>query len=87
MSIPYYRQFLSPTLIEHLISVSEPVVGIPDLVVAKGLQTEFAHIEHADALRFVCDLYERKKPHLEQILAQRTIDRRLLIKSRQCNKN
>ena len=55
MSIPYYRQFLSQTLIEHLISVSEPVVGIADLVVAKGLQKEFAHIEHADALRFVCE--------------------------------
>lgn len=75
MSIPYYRQFLSPTLIEYLTSVSEPVVGIPELFVAKGLQTEFAHIEHVDALRFVCDLYEHKRPHLEQILAQRTIDR------------
>ena len=64
MSIPYYRRFLSPTLIEHLISVSEPVEGIPDLVVAKGLQTEFAHIEHADALRFVCELYTSVKSHI-----------------------
>ena len=54
---------------------SEPVVGIPDLNVAKGLQADFPNIEHTDALRFVCELYDRKNRQLAQILAQRTIDR------------
>ena len=75
MSIPYYSKFLSSGLIEHLMNESEPVAGIPDLNVAKGLQADFPNIEHAAALRFVCELYDRKNQHLTQILAQRTIDR------------
>ena len=86
MSIPYYSNFLSPSLIRHLLSESESVAGIDDLYIAKGLQSDFAHIEHADALKFVCGLYDRKKRHLQQILAQRTIDRAFIDeKTRQCS--
>ena len=80
MSIPYYQNFLSSGLIHYLIDESESVEGIQDLYVAKGLQTEFPTIENGDALKFVCRLYEQTKPHLKQILAQRSIDRAFIDK-------
>ena len=86
MSIPYYQNFLSSGLIQYLINESESVEGIQDLYVAKGLQMEFPNIENGDALKFVCRLYEQTKPHLKQVLAQRTIDRAFIDEATlQCN--
>ena len=74
----YYHSFLSPTLISELWRTSEPVEGIPDLRIAKGLQQDYSDIETPLALGYVCTLYETIKGDLSFILNQRVIDREFM---------
>ena len=43
LHIPEYTDFLSERTIQDALSHSEPVPGVPDLMIAKGLQADFQH--------------------------------------------
>ncbi len=72
--IPYYHDFLSPSFARNLLSAAIPFDGVPGLEMvgpSGGLETP-------EAFRFMVELYERVKPELSRVLAQRTIDRKFL---------
>ena len=50
--IPSYNHFISPALLQRLINDSESVVGLDQLQIAQGLQSEFPHLETPEALKF-----------------------------------
>ena len=78
LHIPEYTDFLSENTIQAALRHSEPAVGVPDLMIANGLQADFPDIETPQALQMVCDVYEIMAPKLQRILAQRVIDRRFI---------
>ena len=75
IDIPYYLDYLPPTLLQQLLSDGQPVTAVPGLTVSKGLRTKFAKIETDEALQFVCELYQSTKSSLANVLKQRQIDR------------
>jgi malate synthase len=75
--IPYYRDYISDSLLAHLLHESVAYVGV------KGL----AHIgdsgglETRESMQFVCELYEEVKERLNQTLNQRNKDRKFIDES------
>lgn len=72
--IPYYHDYISPTLAQHLFSQATPVAGVPDLTqvgAGGGLETK-------ESLTFLVKLYERIAPDLQQVLQRRIADRKFI---------
>lgn len=78
MDIEAYRDFLPQALLERLAVTYEPVPGVPDLLVAPGLQRDFPTLENAEVLRVVVDLYRALRPQLAAVLTRRKADRALI---------
>ncbi len=72
--IPYYNDYISPALLEHLKSSSRPVLGIEHLdEIGTG-----GGLENRESLTFLCQLYDDVKAELNIVLNQRLIDRRFI---------
>jgi malate synthase len=72
--IPYYDDFLSSSLKDHLLKESTPVHGVNDLVqvgTGGGLETK-------ESLAFLCSLYDVMKEELNIVLNRRTRDRKFI---------
>ena len=74
IDIPYYEDYLSQSLIEHLEKESQPVEGVPGL---RSIGTQ-GGLETTASLRFLLELYQRLKEPLHRVLTQRKIDRKFL---------
>ncbi|MBU6152802.1 MAG: serine hydrolase [Bdellovibrionales bacterium] len=72
--IPYYHDYLSPALLEHLKKESLPVEGVPGL---RQLGPS-GGLENRESFRFLCELYQILKEPLNRVLEQRKIDRKFL---------
>ena len=72
--IPYYHDYISPTLARHLLAEARPVSGVAGLtqVGANG------GLETPEALQFLAALYEEVKSELGTVLHQRGEDRRFI---------
>jgi allantoicase/malate synthase/CubicO group peptidase (beta-lactamase class C family) len=72
--IPYYHDFISPTLARHLLSQAATMPGVDGLrhIGATG------GLETAESLSFLVTLYQRVKPKLAKVLAQRILDRKFI---------
>ena len=69
--IPYYLDYISPALFAHLMKEShavDAVDGLREVGVGGGL-------ESAEALQFLCQLYDQTKHALGRVLSQRKTDR------------
>lgn len=73
-----YHHFLAPPLLEALAAQAEPVLGVPGLTAAPGLQTEFPRLEGAEVLAAVVGVYREVAPRLAAVLAQREADRQFV---------
>lgn len=76
IEIPYYEDYISPSLRKYLLSLGRPYEGIADLV-------EVDHgggLENVDSLRFLCELYDQIKGELGDVLNQRMVDREFIDK-------
>lgn len=72
--IPYYHDYVSPELAQHLLNAATPVQGVAGLSeVGKG-----GGLETAEALSFLVDLYEDVKSTLAEVLRNRTNDRKFM---------
>lgn len=74
LDIPYYQDYLSPSLLARLEKESTPVDGVPGLRQigrSGGLETQ-------SSLRFLCELYHLLKGPLNRILEQRIADRKFI---------
>ena len=76
-SIPYYHDYLSPTLARQLLKSAHPVTGVPNLVKV-GQGGGRGTLETEDALRFLATLYSRIEEDLAQVLKQRLKDRKFI---------
>ena len=71
--IPSFGAYLSPSLLSHLQYQLRPVPGIDGLM---GLDVnEGSCLETPEALRFLCEVYDRVKGRLNHVLEQRMKDR------------
>lgn len=71
--IPYYHDYISPSLAEHLLARAKPTT-VPELAeVGTG-----GGLETPEALAFLVALYESVKPELGKVLKQRAVDRKFL---------
>lgn len=72
--IPYYDDYLSPELREHVLKESTPVAGVEHLrQLGPG-----GGLESKDSLTFLCELYEAVKPELKLVLERRVRDRKFI---------
>lgn len=69
--IPYYSDYISPAILEKLLSTATAVKGVPDLVESG----QGGGLESAESLKFLCELYQLVKSDLCTVLNQRTTDR------------
>ncbi|MDO9183344.1 MAG: aldolase/citrate lyase family protein [Bacteriovorax sp.] len=72
--IPYYNDYVTPALLDHLMSISSPVEGVPQLVevgTGGGLETK-------ESLLFLCELYDILKGELNTVLSKRQTDRKFI---------
>lgn len=71
--IPYYHDYISPSLAAHLLHEAKPtaVSGLVEVGHGGGLETP-------DALRFLTRLYQKTKGQLGSVLQQRRSDRQFL---------
>ncbi|WP_136807682.1 aldolase/citrate lyase family protein [Desulfosediminicola flagellatus] len=69
--IPYYADYISDALLEHLLAQATPVPGVTG---ANECGT-CSGLENAESLQFTCELYARVKDDLFQVLKQRKCDR------------
>jgi allantoicase/malate synthase/CubicO group peptidase (beta-lactamase class C family) len=72
--IPYYHDFISPSLARHILSqaLSHPhLLGLKELGAGGGLETK-------ESLAFLIELYERLKSDLKRVLDQRQKDRKFI---------
>lgn len=76
--IEYYADYLPEELVDKLWSQSPEVDAVSGLRVAKGLRESFPAVETDEALAFVTDLYVAVRMHLDQVLAQRAVDRKFI---------
>jgi malate synthase len=72
--IPYYDDFLSPKLKEHLLKAAKPVPGMPELTMIG----EMGGLEGTESLRFLCELYDLVKGELNTVLNRRIRDRKFI---------
>lgn len=72
--IPYYEDFLSPSLKEHILKSAKPVNGNPELKIVG----EVSGLEGTESLRFLCELYDSVKDELKLVLNRRVRDRKFI---------
>jgi malate synthase len=72
--IPYYEDYVGNNFINYLKEDLSPYPGV------KGLEHigQTGGLEAKDSLQFVCDLYEKIKGSLNQVLNQRQLDRKFI---------
>jgi malate synthase len=75
---PMYTNMISPKILALLLAETEPVEGLEGLKVSRSLKAEHSPLETIEALRFICQLYERTCASLDTLLEQRLIDRAYL---------
>ncbi|OUR94160.1 hypothetical protein A9Q84_17800 [Halobacteriovorax marinus] len=76
IEIPYYEDYISPALREHLLSLGKPYPGVEDLIeVDQG-----GGLENTESLNFLCELYDAIKGELNTVLNQRITDREFIDK-------
>ena len=69
-----YHDFLSQELVDYFLGIATPieaVSGLKEIGKSGGLET-------AEGLKFLCDLYTRLRPELDQVLSKRVEDRKLI---------
>jgi malate synthase len=72
--IPYYDDFISLQLKEHLLKEASPVKGIKDLLeIGKG-----GGLENKESLEFLCELFDAVKDELNLVLNKRNRDRKFI---------
>jgi malate synthase len=76
--IPYYLNFLGPTLLSSLQQDALPVDGVDGLVSVGDTPPELRAYESPEGLQFVCDVYDAVKDELGQLLEQRIVDRQFI---------
>jgi malate synthase len=72
--IPYYDDYISPSIKAHLLKEAIPVAGVPGLSqvgTGGGLETK-------ESLQFLCDLYKMVKGELNTVLNRRIRDRKFI---------
>jgi hypothetical protein len=74
LDVPYYSDYLSPKLFERLKSERTEVPGVSGLTQIG----QTGGLETPEALRFLCELYEATKSHLNEVLNQRKLDREFI---------
>ncbi len=72
--IPYYKDYVSDSILSYLMKEANPVLGVPDLMEVGSHQG----LETPEALAFLCELYESLKHDLNKVLNQRIIDRQFI---------
>ena len=72
--IPYYDDFLSPKLKEHILQSAMEIPGIPDL---KMVGTP-SGLEGTESLRFLSELFDAVREELDQVLKRRVRDRKFI---------
>jgi malate synthase len=74
LDIPYYADYISKQMLDHLLSRSCAVEGVA------GLYHVGSHecLEPTDGLNFLCQLYDTVKLELKHVLQQRMVDRSFL---------
>lgn len=73
-SIPYYHDYISPTMAEKLLARAKPVDGVKGLVqVGEG-----GGLETKEALQFLVDVYSQVEAELKKVLKQRQADRQFI---------
>jgi malate synthase len=72
--IPYFHDYISPSLAQSLLSQSKPVTGVDSLqeVGTRG------GLETAESFQFLVELYSELKLDLGRILDQRIVDRKFI---------
>ena len=76
IEIPYYQDYISKELRDYLLSEGSTYKGIDDLVeVGSG-----GGLENTESLKFLCDLYDKIKGELGDVLEQRITDREFIDK-------
>jgi malate synthase len=73
-SIPYYNDFISHALREHLLAEATPVEGIEHL----SSIGKMGGLENIESFRFLCELYESLESDLNKVLNQRIKDRKFI---------
>lgn len=72
--IPYYDDFISPELKNHILKEARAVAGIPDLLEVGsggGLETE-------ESFKFLVELFEGVRDELQLVLDRRIRDRKFI---------
>lgn len=72
LEIPYYQDYLSQTMLEHLLSKAN-AVG-PDLMMVGKPQG----LENSESLAYLCELYDCVKAELAEVLDKRIQDRKFI---------
>ena len=70
--IPYYHDYLSPSLAKHLLEGAMAVEGVEGLVQVGG---QNQGLESQKGLQFLAELYSEVKGELGKVLKQRQVDR------------
>ena len=73
-SIPYYRDFISDSLLEHLLKEANPVFGNNELLSIGAT----GGLESKEAFEFLIELYEKIENDLNNVLNQRIKDRKFI---------
>lgn len=73
-SIPYYADFLSPALKDHLLKNACPVEGAPDLLHVGKM----GGLENKESLSFLCELFSAVEAELNKVLNRRIRDRKFI---------
>jgi allantoicase/malate synthase len=72
--IPYYEDYISSDLQDHLLKSAKPFKGVPHLVHVG----ESGGLESKESLTFVCELYDAVKDELNFVLNRRIRDRKFI---------
>ena len=70
----HYQDFISPELTSYFLSIATPIDGMPllkEIGKRGGLETK-------EGLAFLCELFDRVAPELDQVLQKRVEDRLLI---------
>lgn len=74
----HYRSFLSDEITDYFLGLATPVEGVAGL---REIGTR-GGLESMEGLKFLCELYTRISPELDQVLEKRVEDRKLLDQHR-----
>lgn len=72
--IPYYDDFLSQKLKEHILDTAISVQGVPELKMVGNP----SGLENSDSLKFVTELYDSVRDELKLVLSRRIKDRKFI---------